>query len=499
MSNKIIIFIVILAVAIGLVGLWYYQRNVYSKEDLKLEIFGPSEAALAQEIEYTVTYKNNGNFRMEEPLLIFQFPEHSIVEGGQPLRQEIPLATIYPGKRDSVIFKARLMGKEGDIKNVQAWLSYSPANLDGSFVADTSHPVRVTSVPINLQFDLPMKIEAGKETTFGLSYLSNVDYPLSNLGIKMEYPSDFDFKSASPQPLEEPYWDIGLLNRGGGGSIEVVGEIKGEVGEQKIFKAQLGFWQNGSFVLLKEVLWGVEIIIPSLHITQEINQNPQYIAEPGDFLHYEIIFRNIGREPFNDLLLVARLEGRAFDFSTLKVPLGDFHSASRSVIFDAQINPDLRFLGPGEQGKVEFWIELGPQEKNAVLKNRVSLGAAVEEFATKIDSELALEQTIEHRTISWDLKNNYNDVKNIKVRAVLAEGLSLTGEMIPGDAVLTFDSRSREIIWSVEELAAGQKVSVAFGTSERAERPFEIIKISGEDQWTERTIQTTIAIEDDDQ
>jgi len=501
MRKKIIIFVVITALVVGLAGLFYYihQRNIYSKQELKLEILAPRQTELAQEIEYTVRYTNNGEFRLGELLLIFQFPQYSVVEEGQSLRREIPLGTIYPGDEKQITFKGRLMGKEGDIKTARAWLSFRPANLDSHYTAETSHTTQLTSVALNLRFDLPSKIEAGKETTFRLNYFSNVDYPLSNLGVRVEYPSDFEFKSASPQPLEEPYWDIGLLNRGQGDAIEITGEIKGAAGEQKIFRAQLGFWQDGRFVILKETNWGVEIVIPSLHIVQEINRNPQYIASPGDFLHYEIIFRNLGSEPFTDLLLIAKLEGVAFNFNTLRVPLGDFHSASRSIIFDRQRNPQLQFLGPQEEGKVEFWIELGPQEKNAELKNRVSLGAAIEEFVTKIDSKLELRQTIEYRTVTWELKNHHNDVENIKVRAVLAEELNLTGEIIPGDAVLTFDSRSREIIWIVEELDAGQETSVSFGISEREEKPFDIIKISGEDQWTERIIQTVLEIEDDDE
>jgi hypothetical protein len=498
MKNKLIISLVILALAAGLVGFlsYYYQRNIYTKADLKLDIMAPREAELAQEIEYTVIYENNGEFKLEEPVLTFQFPEYSLVEGEQSLRQEIPLETIYPGQEGQLTFKARLLGKKDDNKKAQASLEYRPANLKSSFTSETSHTTQLTSAPLILQFvDLPSKIEAGKESTFGLHYFSNVDYPLSNLGVKVEYPADFDFKSASPQPIEEPYWDIGLLNRGDGTTIKITGEIKGVVGEQKSFKAQLGFWQDGHFVLLKETKWDVEIVIPALYITQEINRNPQYIASPEDFLHYEILFKNIGKEPFTDSSLVVKLEGRAFDFSTLKVPLGIFHLASQSVIFDGQKNPKLQFLGFQEEGRVEFWIELASQEENAVLKNRVSLGAAIEEFAIKIDSKLELQQTIEYRTIIWDLKNYYNDVANIKVRAVLAEGLNLTGEIIPGDAVLAFDSGSREIIWSVEELKADQEISVSFGISEKEEKPFDIIKISGEDQWTERIIQTILAIE----
>jgi len=71
MTKKFIIFLITFAVVLGLLGFWYYQRNVYSKEVLKLEILGPNEAELGEEVEYIVKYKNNGNFKLEEPRLIF--------------------------------------------------------------------------------------------------------------------------------------------------------------------------------------------------------------------------------------------------------------------------------------------------------------------------------------------------------------------------------------------------------------------------------------------
>jgi len=496
--NKLVLFIIILIIVIIAAGFWYYQKNSYSKADFSLDILAPREATLAQEVEYTIVYKNNGEFKLEEPVLIFQFPEYSIIEDGQASRREIPLETIYPKQEGQIKLKARLLGKKDDVKEAQAWLNYRPENLASQNIADTSFSTKITSVPIDLTSDLPSKIEAGKEITFRFSYFSNTDYPLSNLGIKIEHPSDFAFKSVSPEPLEELYWDIGLLNRGEGDSITITGEIEGKVGEEKSFKAQLGFWEDDYFVLLQELSKKVKIVIPSLYITQEINGNPQYIASPGDFLHYEIRFKNIGREPFNDLFLMVGLEGKAFDFESLKVQFGDFYRPSQSIIFDGQKNPKLQFLGAQEEGMVDFWIKLDdPQEKNAVLKDKVTLGSAIEEFEIKIDSELELEQTVDYRTITWDLKNYYNDVENIKAKAVLPEEIDLTGEVIPGDAVLTFNVSSREVTWNIEELAAGEDISVSFGISDRLDKPFKTIRITGEDQWTERIIETVLEIKDD--
>ena len=528
MKNKLILIVIILAVLAGAIGVWYYQRNVYSKEILKLEILGPNEAELAQEIEYTVKYKNNGNIRLEEPRLVFEYPEYSLFQEGESIRKEIILEDIYPGQEQTFSFKTRLLGKEGEMKKAQAWLNYQPKNLKARYESETSYSTQIKSVPLTLEFDLPSKIDSGKEISFKLNYFSNVNYPLSNLGIKVEYPTDFEFQSSRPQALEKTDWEIGLLNKAEGGRIEITGNLKGEVGEQKQFKARLGSWQAGEFVLLKEVIRAVQIVTPSLYISQQINNNPQYIANPGDTLHYEVFFKNIGNDVFTNLFLVAKLEGNLFDFQTLKAPLGDFEPGDNSIIFDWRKVSKLQFLEVGEEGRVEFWVELkddwpmpSPNDKNQVIRTNISLSQAQKEFVTKVNSKLEIIQKGYYQdevfgntgiippevgkpttyTIIWQAKNYYNDVKNTRVKAILGNQVRLTGKIFPEGTNLTFDSSSREVVWKIEDLDAGQGVfgpgpSVAFqisltsGSFQQGTTP-ELIgeaEITGEDQFTEQTV-----------
>lgn len=528
MRNKAILSIMILAVLSGIFGFWYYQRNIYSKDILRLEILGPDEAVTAEEIEYAVKYKNNGNIRLEEPRLIFEYPEYSIVSDGKGIRQEIVLEDIYPGQSNTLYFKGRLLGKEGDIKKARALLSYKPKNLKARYESETSNAVKIKSAPLNLEFDLSSKIESGGDLSFRLNYFSNANYPLSDLGIKIEYPSNFEFLGSSPKTLGENEWDIGLLNKAEGGRIEISGNLKGELEEEKIFKAQLGAWQEGSFVILKESIRAVKIVTPSLYISQQVNGSPQYVANPGDILHYEIFFKNIGDEPLRNLFLVAKLEGKPFDFQTLKAPSGEFEPGDNSAVFDWRKISDLQFLDAREEGKVEFWVNLkdvwetlGPQDLNPIIRSRVYLSQARHELATKVNSKIEVIQEAYYAdevfgnagpippeagktttyTITWRAKNYYNDANNVKVKAVLGQGVNLTGRIFLYDSPLTFDSNSREVVWKLDNLSAGKGIfgpgyNVSFQVAltpivSQKGRIIELINkavITGEDQFTGQII-----------
>jgi len=266
MRSKFIFFIIILVALAGLVGYWSWQRNIYSKEILKLEIFGPENIELAKEFEYLVKYKNNGNIRLEEPKLIFEYPSQTILEEKKSLREEIGAEVlgdaIYPGEEKTISFKARLIGKEGQTLTAKASLSYRPKNLKARYESSTTFTTQIKSVPLTFEFDLPSKIESGKDLRFRLNYYSNIDYPLLNLRVIAEYPSGFEFLQSNPPSLEKVEWKLSPLNLAEGGRIEIFGKIKGEVKEQKLFKARLGIWQEGEFIVLKEILKGVEIIQP---------------------------------------------------------------------------------------------------------------------------------------------------------------------------------------------------------------------------------------------
>ncbi len=530
MKGKLTIFIIILFLILLIAGFWYYQKNVYSKEILKLEILGPTEAELAQEIEYIVKYKNNGNILLEEPKLTFEYPKNSVVvaeaEQGTSLRQERELPDIYPGEEKTIHFRGRLLGKENEAKTAKVWLSYHPKNLRARYESATTSTTLIKSIPLTFEFDIPSRIDSGKESLFRLNYFSSLNYPLSSLRIKVEYPAGFEFQESQPKALGSNEWEIPLLNRTEGGRIIISGILSGEVGETKIFRANLGIWQEGEFILLKEIVRGVEIAQPSIFISQKINDSPQYIATPGDYLHYEIFFKNTGEKILENLFLVVQLGKEIFDFDALQTGFGQAQKEAGSIIWDHTTVPQLKFLSGMEEGKVEFWIKVKQElPQNPVIRTKISVGQAKEEFVNKISSKLEISQKgyfqdevfgnsgpippkVGERTtytIIWQVKNYYSDVKNVKVKTILPQGVDLTGKIFPEEesSRFAFDSQSREIVWLVGDLEKGKGVSnqapfISFQIAlipqsfQKGLTP-EIInkaQITGEDSWAEIVLES---------
>ena len=537
--KKFIIIILILTAVVGIIGFIIFQRNIYSKEILKLEIISQEKVELLEEVKYTVKYKNNGNVRLEDPELVFNYPLNSLPEEGNSLRvvkkaEELG-GVIYPGEEKTFTFIARLIGQEGETKQANVSFSYRPRNLKARYTSETSFTTVIERVPLNFDIDLSSRIESGKDLNFRLNYFSNIDYPLSNLKVIIDYPSGFEFISSSPRSLEKVEWDIGLLNRSEGGRVEVSGRIMGGVNEEKIFRAKIGVWLDGQFILLKEVTRGIVIARPSIYITQQINNNPEYVANPGDLLHYEVFFKNLNEEPLTDMFLVVNLIGQPFDLETVNVPEGDFTPGDNSIIWEWRRLSDLKFLPPQTEGKVEFWVKLKNDweirsitDGTPEIRSRIFLSQAREEFSNKVNTKLVVSQKGYFQdgifdnsgplppevgqtttyTITWQVKNYYNEVKDVKVKAFLPHNVSLTGKVFPSKEIdkITFDSQSREIVWNVGDLMVGQGVlnetpnisfQVSFNPSvSQKEEIAELIgqaRITGQDKWTEKNIQSSTA------
>jgi len=523
MKKIIIISIIVLFLVVGALGFWYWNSNPYSKEALKIEIMGPAEADFSEEVEYTVKYKNNGNVRLEEPRLVFEFPEYSIVDQSFVRRKELgpeELGDIYPGEEKVFTFKGRIFGKEGEFKTAKAWLSYQPKNLSARYESETSFSTKIKSIPLTFDFDLPSRVEANKEFDFSINYYSILDYPLSDLTIKINYPAGFEFIRSNLESLSKDEWNIPILNKAEGGRIDIRGKITAELGDFKMFSSQIGFWREGELVILKEISRGVEITEPSIDVFQEINGQKNYIASAGDLLHYEIYFRNVGEEAFKDLFLVVRLDGDGFDLSTVKTTDGEFEQGDNTIIWDGKGVSKLRLLDQGEEGKVEFWVNLKKEwdiaasQENVVLKNTVLVSKMKEEFETKVNSYLSLSQTPQSSSeprvgqeitydITWRVKNYFNDVKNVKVKSVLPPNVRLTGVILPEElsSNFAFDNSSREIVWSVGDMGAVEESSaISFQVilnpifNQRGDQAvlMEQVRVLAEDIWTQRFLEQEI-------
>ena len=448
---SILVFLIITGVII--------VKFIAPKTSLKIEISGPEVVKAGELITYTVSCKNTGNVALERPELIFNYPSHSLPEKGnltETVKTEEFKNFLYPGEVETFQFKTRLFGISEEKKEVKSWLNYKTKSAPSPQMSSVvTFSTQISEVPIDLELDIPSKIPISTKTKtefkFGVRYASLIDYPLSNLILKIDYPSDFTLKESRPKKTKEKenFWEISTLKKNEVGEIELWGEFpkKQEIGKEVKFSAQLSIIIYGEEVLLKKTLKNSLTYEPIFLISQKINGKEGYVVSPGEKLHYQIHFKHVGKEPLRDLNLISRLEGNLYDLFTIECPEAKTKMGDNSIVWSGEKIPKLRYLTPGEEGEADFWINLKSDYKpksisevNAVIKHRISLGGFEQEFRTKVNSDLKISQEGYYRdkygffensgyppqvnkattyTIVWKVENYYNSVGDVKIKASL--------------------------------------------------------------------------------
>lgn len=532
--SKFFKVLIIFALVLAAVGYGFWRKNIYSKEELKLEIFGPREAALGQEVEYVVKYKNNGDFRLENPSLVFTAPDFSIKDDKiftkEVLDAEKLGGAIYPGEEKSHTFKFRVAGKAGEAKIAKASVSYQPKNLSARYESSTTFTTIMKEVPLDLEMDLSSTVEADKNFHLKINYFSNVDWLLTDLRVSVDYPAGYSFSQSSPKSFDKNEWVIPVLNKNQSGTIDIVGQLSGSLDEGKVFRARIGMWKDGQYIQLREIEKGARIVKPTVALRQTINGDANYTAKPGEWLHYEVYYKNVSDKELYNLVLVDSLEGDLFDLTTIKSETGSFRPGDNSLVFDWKQNLPLAYLPMASEGKVEFWIKLKDdlsRLSRPELINKVMIGPAREDFTTKISSKLEVVQKVFYNdevfgntgplppqagavttyTVTWQAKNYYSNVKGVVARAILPpEAQFVPGKIFPEiqAAALTYDEATREIVWSIGNMSAGQglvsnplNVSFQIAVSPMSSQiggTAGIIGqavIKGSDEWTEAMLESS--------
>jgi hypothetical protein len=229
--------------------------------------------------------------------------------------------------------------------------------------------------------------------------------------------------------------------------------------------------------------------------------------------------------------MVAKLDSSALDMSTIQAEDGgQAQSNDNMIVWDYSQVLALRHLDPQEQGELDFdvkvksdWSPAGTEANNTVIIDEINISQITQKFTIKVSSGLVISQKGFYKnsdisnsgpippsagkpttyTINWEIKNYFSDAKNVKVKASLPENISLTGQILPQNELsnFSFDSASREIVWSIGDIQAGtgvtgDPVSLSFQISltpdssqKGAAAPLiGKVQISGENQFTNTTI-----------
>src|SRR3989344_7958399 len=235
--NQLLKWLVLLALLLAIVSFlsFWFGSPSFFESGVKLDIEGPAQAAVGDEVVYKLKYSNTTKLDLNNMAFKFTYPDDSVVlkDGvvSKELSEIFTIDKLPPGQEEEKEFKAFLVGDRGNIKTAKAELSYKAGDLRTVFEKNTSLSSTIVGLPISLTLSAPPNSVPGQLVNYVLDYRNESGDDIVDLRFEFDYPDGFSVQKTTPTPNTGNYvWTVPVLKNSKGGRISITGTLNGKEG-----------------------------------------------------------------------------------------------------------------------------------------------------------------------------------------------------------------------------------------------------------------------------
>lgn len=485
-SKKSRLILIVLAF-LGVLAFFYWS-GIFNFEGVSVKIEGEKEIKSGDNLKWKVTVSNRNPKDIENASLVFNIPD--------AIREKVSLGTIKSREERVLEFESVVFGGRGAELTAKAVLEYKPKDASAFFAKDSSFSFSIAQSPVTISLETPAEARAGQEISILVKYFSQSEFPVSDLFAKVDYPRGFEFKESNPSPSEgNNIWDVGNLEGGQDGQIEIRGVLEETGSVAESFKAAIGIKKDDSILSYDEAVSAIapKSTLLSVEILPQGQEGP-YKAVLGEEINVVLRWRNNLPEKVQDASLEVKTEDDKVDFSSIRVRNGFVSALSKKIVWNSSTYKDFSSVVPGASGVVSFSFKIksnivlnssSPHPKvvlNALLKpgklvqglensdisgddeieipisSKIQFSARGLYFASTIPNSGPVPPKVGQETtytIIWSLANPLNDIKNTVIKTSLPPYINFKEIFAPADANLVFDKKTGTLEWKVGTIPAG--------------------------------------------
>lgn len=496
--KKIGIFLSVTALILLVGGIFFiFGTRGGSAHDIELEIETPDEIRKGVPVELEVNINNRTNEALTNSELTLRLQEGFInldFEGDESVFRA-NLNTIGEGTLTKETVRVLPVGSVSSDYEITGSLDYSIGSA--SFEKEITEEIKIGEQPIEVSIQRPDQILGGSSFETTVLYENTTDFDFPSLSLQVNYPSNFNFISASLDPTSlNNQWDLGALRSGSEGEIDIRGNIEnGDSGSLDMEAVVSAEFLNQSY----EIARTSTDVSPSespLDVDVAVSGAPK----AGSRLTYNISYENKSGVVLRNITISSELAGKMFDLYTIESD-GDVDRPNNQIIWDSGSVSELAVLEPGQEGSVSFSIDLKEDyplrrlsDKNFELVVNTQIQSptvpyyieadrtsASEETKMKVEGKTTVEAKGFYRdagsgfvnegsfppavgettefTIHWIVKNFATDVRDVYMEAELPDGVEWTGQVKSDtDSVPIYDKENSSIVWEIDDISATRGV-----------------------------------------
>ncbi|MDR3519392.1 MAG: hypothetical protein P4L63_00670 [Candidatus Pacebacteria bacterium] len=475
--------------------------NTVSNNNIDISVVGNNFTAGGEALPLIVQVTNRNNSALELADLVMQYPNGSSSDASSTLRES--LGTIGAGAVVNENLKPVLYGEQGSTATITFSLEYHIPGSNAIIVKSQPYVVTINSTPINISVDAPPTLSPNQAIALNVKTTLNSTTTIPNVLVKVDYPIGFQFSSATPAPsFGNNVWSLGDLAPGAEHDISISGTMVGVFsGDQKTFNISSGSQsstdKSAIDVVFNSVQQTVAIQKPFIEADLAVNgvSGNSFTTTSKTPINATINYVNNLDTTVDNVQIVAKISGNAFDPSTINASQGFYDSSANTITWDKNYQKQLAQVNPGDSGSLNFSlnplslfsarggllptptinveIDISGQQANsgfAVNNITNSSSATVKVISDVGFSDKALYYSgpftntgpippdvgkITTYTIVWTLSNTANSISNAQVISSLPEWINFVGPISPTSENLTYNSTTRQLIWNADRIPSG--------------------------------------------
>jgi hypothetical protein len=463
-----------------------------TNKKIELEVLGNSFVSGGEKANFDIIILNKNSVNLELASLLIKYDKG--VGAKIPASDRVQIGTILPGETKRLPYVLPVIGQEGDIRDVTFDLEYRIPGSNALFVKTITNQITLRSSVLGIGIDASSVSSPNQPFTLKVSLSPNGSEALKNIALKVEYPTGFTFRNATPGTFSgNNIWYLGDITSATPQTISITGDISGFNDEERVFRFYAGEFDKTNNDISPVYISKIHsVILNKPLLSAKINEDSVVIPiKAGQNVPVNIIWQNNTEQSIRDIEITASLNGTAYDKTTIGTKDGgEFYEDRGEIIWDNLTNDELSLVNSGESGSVSFtFVPKSPTlitSPNKDVSVTVSIkGTPVDSVSevkevTSIDSRTyklgttaSLEQSVTYSngpfknlgtlqpkigspssyTLQWTLSNTDSLVSGTTVRAILNKNFEWLGETLPTDEKVIYNPSSREIIWNVGDLS----------------------------------------------
>lgn len=544
--------------------LWYRIRHNVTPEQIALTLEAPTEIAAGDTVTYRVKLRNESFVDWQNLEVTFEPPS-----GFRYSSSSLPLERSgkqYTGRVERlasqeefmVEIMGQVLGEQNATLTAGAELVFTPENFpSGRFTRATLASTTIASVPVEVSIDATAESESGQRIIMTVQIRNTSSNPLAAAYLKLN-PSpgvqlaveDSEFSPAFS--VIDSSWDLGTLPPLSDTSRRVIAFVEGQGGERREIALEVGVQEGQEKIIQRELSHVITLTTSALAIEQLYNDASSTLTvTPGQKVSGLLKYSNIGTTGLKNAVVKVAFEGAGLDPSSFVLKQGAYDPRDRTITWTAASVPELATIQPQQEGTLPFEflilpVESFPREGEAIKNHTLvatatidspdlitatgekrnlvsdrtvlSIGTALTLDATAFydDGRLGItssgplppkagEQTT--YTVRFRIGSALNDVGEVRLRAVLPDGVTYTGKNYITVGAIDFNDRTGEIVWTIPQLAGGTgrvrpseelhvQVAIVPGEHQQGEKISFLnhLKLEGTDLFTEFSVQQELTV-----